>query len=113
GSFTVPDPGLYSVTIDVRDSKGNTASLHAAYVDPKVFAPSSPIFLRGLSAAPSQHVLVGDAVTLSVRPLTSVPTDLSTFEACALGTPPSGPVSNVTLTSAGALFSGSYIISLS
>src|SRR3989442_13341352 len=103
GSFTVPDPGLYSVTIDVRDSKGNTASLHAAYVDPKVFAPSSPIFLRGLSAAPSQHALVGDAVTLSVRPLTSVPTDLSTFEAWAPVTPPEGPVSNGTLAFSGGM----------
>src|SRR2546426_791919 len=42
GSFTVPDPGLYSVTIDRRDSKGNTATLHAPYVDPKVLAPRSP-----------------------------------------------------------------------
>src|SRR5256885_2365803 len=67
-----------------------------------------PIFLRGLSAEPSQHVLVGDAVNLSVRPLTSVPTDLSTFEAWALVTSPSGPVSNVTLTYSGGLFTGSY-----
>src|SRR5439155_24400246 len=63
---------------------------------------------RGLGAAASQHTLVGDAVTLSVRPLTSVPTDLSTFEAWALVTSPSGPVSNVTLTYAGGLFSGTY-----
>src|SRR5206468_11139329 len=67
----------------------------------------------GLSAAPSQHALVGDAVTLSVRPLTSVPTDLSTFEAWALVTPPSGPVSNVTLTFAGGLFAGTYTPSTS
>src|SRR3989441_563950 len=92
----------------VRDSKGNTATLYAAYVDPKVFAPGSPIFLRGLSASPSQHVLVGDAVTLSVRPLTSLPTDLSTFEAWALVTAPSGPGSNVTLTYAGGLFARTY-----
>ena len=108
GSFAVPDPGLYSVTIDVRDSKGNTVSLHAVYVDPKVFPPGSPIFLRGLSAEPSQHVLDGDAVNLSVRPLTSVPTDLSTFEAWALVTSPLGPVTNVTLTYSGGLFTGSY-----
>ncbi len=108
GSFTVPDPGLYSVTIDVRDSKGDTVSLHAAYVDPKVFSPSSPIFLRGLSAAPSQHVAVGDVVTLSVRPLTSVPTDLSTFEAWANVTSPSRAVSNVTLTYSNGAFAGNY-----
>src|SRR5207245_9102686 len=98
GSFAVPDPGLYSVTIDVRDSKGNTVSLHAVYVDPKVFPPGSPIFLRGLIAEPSQHVLVGDAVNLSVLPLTSVPTDLSTFEAWALVTSPFGSAPDVTLT---------------
>src|SRR3989449_6214437 len=108
GSFTVPDPGLYSVTIDVRDSKGNTVSLHAAYVDPKVFSPGSPIFLRGLSATPSQHVAVGDVVTLSVRPLTSVPTDLSTFEAWANVTSPSRAVSNVTVTYSDGAFAGNY-----
>ena len=108
GSFTIPDPGLYALAVDVHDSKGNTVNLHAAYVAPKVFAPGSPIFLRGLSAEPSQHVLVGDPVTLSVRPLTSVPTDISTFEGWALVTPPSGPVSNLTLTFAGGLFSGNY-----
>src|SRR5437667_6391912 len=66
GSFTIPDPGLYALTVDVHDSKGNTVNLHAAYVAPKVFAPGSPIFLRGLSAEPSQHVLVGDPVTIAV-----------------------------------------------
>src|SRR3989442_146763 len=108
GSFTVPDPGLYSVTIDVRDSKGNTVSLHAAYVDPKVFTPGSPIFLRGLSAAPSQHVAVGNTITLSVRPLTSVPTDVSTFQAWALVTSPSKAQANVTLTYSNGAFAGNY-----
>ncbi len=106
GSFAVPDPGLYAITIDVRDSKGNNVTLHAAYVDPKVFPPGSPILLRGLSAEPSQHVLVGDAVTLSVQPI--APTDVSTFQGWALVTPPSGPVSNVSLTFASGRFSGSY-----
>jgi len=106
GSFAVPDPGLYAITIDVRDSKGNNVTLHAAYVDPKVFPPGSPILLRGVSAEPSQHVLVGDAVTLSVQPI--APTDVSTFQGWALVTPPSGPVSNVSLTFASGRFSGSY-----
>ena len=108
GSFTVPDPGLYAVKIDVRDSKGNTVSLNAAYVDPKVFSPGSPIFLRGLSAAPSQHVKIGDTVALSVRPLTSVPTNISNFAAWALVTSPSNATTNVTLTLSSGAFVGNY-----
>jgi len=106
GSFAVPDPGLYAITIDVRDSKGNNVTLHAAYVDPKVFPPGSPILLRGLTAEPSQHVLVGDPVTLSVQPI--APTNLSTLRGWALVTSPAGPVSNVSLTFGSGRFSGSY-----
>ncbi len=106
GSFAVPDPGLYAITIDVRDSAGNNVTLHAAYVDPKVFPPGSPILLRGLTAEPSQHVLVGDPVTLSVQPI--APTNLSTLRGWALVTSPAGPVSNVSLTFGSGRFSGSY-----
>ena len=106
GSFAVPDPGLYAITIDVRDSAGNNVTLYAAYVDPKVFPPGSPILLRGLTAEPSQHVLVGDPVTLSVQPI--APTNLSTLRGWALITPPAGPVSNVSLTFGSGRFSGSY-----
>src|SRR5438128_11904740 len=52
GSSTIPDPGLYALTVDVHDSKANTVKLHAASVAPKLFAPGSPMLLRGFRADP-------------------------------------------------------------
>ena len=108
GTFSLPDPGLYAVTINVVDSNRNNVTLYASFVDLKVFAPGSPILLRGLRAMPSDHVTAGTAVTLFVQPVTAVAMDLSTLRAWALVTPPQGAASNVTLTFANQLFSGSF-----
>jgi len=109
GTFPAPDPGLYAITINAADLTGNNVSLFAAYVNPEVFAPGSPILFRAIRASPSSHVLVGTTVDIVAQVITSDPTvDLASLQAWALVTPPLGPAANVTLAYANNVFSGSY-----
>lgn len=106
GSFVAPDPGLYSIEVDVADSAANAVTLYAAYVNPRVFPLGSPIIILRVTADPSDHVVVGTAVTLSTQVVT--PVAVSSLQAWAIVNPPTGAPSNVTLTFAQGVFSGTF-----
>lgn len=109
GSYATPISGFYALTIDVKDSAGTNRTLYAAYVLPKVFPPTSPITIREVTTAPSQHVLAGTTVILSAQVLTSTAADPSTLEAWALVTAPGGTVTNVSLAFGQNEFQGTYV----
>jgi len=108
GSFPAPDPGLYSVQIELRDLSDNTKTVYAVYVLPRVFPLNSPILVLGTTADPSNHLLVGTSVTVSVQLVTRDPAALGRLQAWALVRAPSGGEANVTLTAAENIFSGAY-----
>ncbi|MEE9601320.1 MAG: ABC transporter permease subunit, partial [Thermoplasmata archaeon] len=109
GSFTAAESGLYSVTVDLEDSAGNTATVHAAYVVEKTFPLGSPLIIRPIRALPSLNVLEETEVTLSANVVAaSAAVDLSTLSVWANVTSPGDSVVQVPLGYDGATFVGAY-----
>jgi len=108
GSYATPMSGLYSLTIDARDSAGTDRTLYAAYVLPRVYPPGSPVIIRDVAMEPSRNVLAGTTVTMAAQVVTSTATDLSMLEAWALVTAPGGTVTNVSLALGQEVFQGNY-----
>lgn len=109
GGFAAPDPGLYTLQVNVTDSANNRITLHAAYVAKKIFPSGSPIIIRGTQVDPATHVSAGTAVDLSLQVVTTnASVTLSSLQTWAIVTPPGGSSENVTLSLVTGLFTASY-----
>ncbi len=99
GGFTVADPGLYAVDINIVDTSGNEETLYAAYVRPKIFPSGSPIIVVRTIAEPSMHVITGTEVRIFSQVVTSDPlVELSSLMAWAIVEEPDTTTLNVTLS---------------
>jgi len=110
GGFSIPDPGLYNITMDVRDEAGNRATLYAAFVSPRSPPPGAHLLIQEVELTPGLHVYVGDALTIQANVIrTNVSIPLSDLLVWALVRSPNGTTANVTLQlNAENLFEGSY-----
>ncbi len=108
GSLAVPDPGVYAVSVELKDSAENSKAVYAVYVSPAVPLPGSPILILRTYADPANHVFVGSSVTITAQVVTRDPTALSNLRAWALVKPPAGPEANVTMTRNADVFTGTY-----